>query len=125
MCRVAEVLEYYGRPFIIGGDLNMTETVLEHSGWLSRTGGVVQSVQGGTCRSAEGTWSNIDYFIVSRCLAPAVESVGLVSGEPSKPHVPVQLQLHESPKLYKELVLKKCKQFPLVHPIGCGRKPPC
>ena len=79
---------------------------------------------GGTCRSAEGKWSTIDYFIISRTLAQAAEAVHSVGSEPPIPHIPVRLQLSRCPRSYRERVLKRIKQFPLEHRVGCNPKPP-
>ena len=108
----------------MGGDFNVSVDVLVASGWLKGVHGRVQAPLGGTCRSAEGRWSTIDYFVVSRQLAQAVEAVHAVGSEPPKPHLPIRLQLNRSPRSFKEWTLKRVKQFPLVHPIGCSPKPP-
>ena len=40
------------------------------------------------------------------------------------PHVPIRLCLCKKPRRHRELFLKKVKQFPRDHPVGCAPKPP-
>ena len=78
----------------------------------------------GTCRSAQGNWSTIDYFVVSRHLQEAVQHLHTVGAGPPKPHLPVRLKLNANPRQYREQVLKRVKQFPLHVPVGPSPKPP-
>ena len=87
LLRAGEVLRHFQLPFILGGDFNVPPEVLTASGWLNGVHGRLQAPWGGTCRSAEGRWSTIDYFVVSRQLIRAVEAVHTVGSEPPKPHL--------------------------------------
>ena len=70
----------------------------------------MQPMGSGTCRSAKGEWSMIDYSVVSRHLKDAVTAVHTVSGEAPVPHLPVELHLSKTPRAYRERVLKRVKQ---------------
>ena len=54
----------------------------------------------------------------------AVEVVHTVGTEPPIPHIQVRMKLDRNPRRYKEQVLKKIRQFPLQHPMGCAPRPP-
>lgn len=84
----------------------------------------MHAVEGGAYRSTESTCSALDYSITSKCLAPAMLFTGLVGSEPPLPHIAVRVHLHVSPKPYREQVVRKIKQCPLVHPKGCSPPPP-
>ena len=66
LCKLGETLCHYGKPFVIGGDFNCEPSDLTNSGWTASIQGRIQSPIGGTCRSAIGNWSSIDYYIISR-----------------------------------------------------------
>ena len=109
LLRMGEFLRFFNRPFLIGGDFNVSGDVLQASGWIASIFGQVQASAFGTCRSASGIWSCIDYFVISRDLGQAVLGVQVVEGEPPIPHVPSQLRLSRTPRQYKELIMKKVK----------------
>lgn len=111
LLRAGEFVRYFGLPFVIGGDFNTTPAVLEASGWPHSIHGRIQAAAGGSCRSSQGKWSTIDYFIVSRQLTQAIEAVHVVGSEPPIPHLPVRLKLARNPRSLREWALKRVKQF--------------
>ena len=127
LLRIGETLNHFGRPFIVAGDFNNSVGMLDATGWPSSIQGRILAVgagQAGTCRSAQGRWSNIDYFICSRHLAEAVVHLHTVSEEAPKPHLPVRLKLDKRPRQYRELILKRIRQFPCFVPICPPLHPP-
>ena len=97
LLRMGEFFRCYNRPFLLAGDFNVTPEVLQASGWVDSVLGSIQRSKPGTCRSAAGNWSCIDYYVISRDLAQAATNTQLVDGEPPIPHVPVQLTLCKKP----------------------------
>ena len=127
LMKVGEVLSHFGRPFIVGGDFNTSPAELAQSGWPAGIQGRVQAtgaLEVGTCRSSQGNWSNIDFFVLSRHRQEAVLHLHTVGSEPPRPHLPLRLKLNAKPKEYKERVLKRIKQFPLETPTGPTPRPP-
>ena len=125
--RIAETINHYGRPFVMGGDFNNSIAGLDATGWPASMQGRIMGVGSaelGTCRSSQGNWSNIDFFLVSRQLQQAVEFVQCVGSECPKPHLPIRLKLNEKPRQFRERALKKVKQFPCYVPCGPPRAPP-
>ena len=129
LLRIGETMQHFGRPFILGGDWNVGAAELGQSGWPGSMQARLQTVGNyelGTCRSPQGNWSCIDYFVVSRHLQEAVLHLHTVGSEPPKPHLPVRLTLAAHPRQYRERALKKVKQFPLCNPPpGPAPRPPC
>ena len=66
----------------------------------------------------------IDYFIISRQLLPAVVTVHQVGEEPPRPHLPIRLKLSAKPREFRERVLKRAKAFPSHLPYGPHPRPP-
>ncbi len=124
LLRVGEVLAAHGLPFIVCGDFNLPAEALETSGWLRRVQAKTFVSKEGTCRSAGGKYSHIDYFVVSDGLAPSVTPAEVVTSEPAKPHRPVQLGLKGAPRAAMERHLTIPKRFPVKCPIGCAPPPP-
>lgn len=106
------------------GDFNCPVQAMAESGFSASNQGRVVSSSGGTCRSAIGNWSCIDYFILSRHLLPAVIATQLVRSEYPRPHLPIRLRLSEKPRQYREPVLKKYVAFPKTTPFGPHPRPP-
>ena len=82
-------LRSWGGPFVIGGDWNCTPEVLKESWWLKLIDGEIVAPTQGTCRPAENV---LDYYVVSRWLAPACTAEVLDRPEIS-PHRLVKLQV--------------------------------
>ena len=124
LLKVGELLARYGLPFVIGGDFNLDAQLLADSGWLRRLKAKVQRPREGTCRGSKGSYSHIDYFLVSEGLDQAVLRTEVVTAEPAKPHRPVTMALDAKPRALEELALKAPRRFPARWPIGCSPKPP-
>lgn len=122
--KAGEFLRHLGTPCCLGGDFNCSPKALAEVGFTSSVQGRTLAPFGGTCRSALGNWSDIDFFVVSRHLPPAVQYVHQVGSEPPRPPVPIRLKLMEKPREFRERVLKKAKAFPTFIPFGPRPKPP-
>ena len=74
--------------------------------------------------STGGVHSTIDYFLVSRALAPVVDRVVIQEAWPSSPHKPVSLWFKADMPTMWQRVLKQPAPLPLEVPIGCAPRPP-
>ena len=83
------------------------------TGFPELIGGVIQAPRDSTCGARI-----LDYFIVSRDLAPAVLAVHCVADGLFQPHVPVRLLLRASPRADRIRVLKAPRGFAAVLPYG-------
>ena len=94
--QLGERLKAYGRPFILGGDFNMSKVHLQNSGWLAALDAQIVSPPEGqhTCFDHTGKGADIDYFVVSRVLCSAV-SCCWVDQRPTaiRTHKPVCLRI--------------------------------
>ena len=66
----------------------------------------------GTCRSAAGKWSTIDWAIASRSLAWGIRSVTAIDAWKANPHIPVQLEFFEQLSSRWALVFPKAPAYP-------------
>ena len=112
------------RPFVIGGDFQQSPAELAAAGALEIFGGIEvvaarTSGEGGagTC-CTRGLWSNIDFFIVSRELAPNIGECELVLDAAFRPHRPVSLTIRKGGHLPLERMLAAPRAFPLERPCG-------
>eukprot|EP00973_Karenia_brevis_P087694 12162236-Karenia_brevis.AAC.1 len=69
---LASILKRVRGQWLVGGDFNMTPEMLQQSGWLALTGGVLHRPRSPTCNGKE-----YDYFVSSRGLAEAVAGVAV------------------------------------------------
>ena len=109
---VASVLMAIKGPWIIGGDFNCTPQQLMETGFVELIGGVIQAPRDSTCGLR-----TMDFFIVSRDLAPAV-AVHCVSDGLFQPHTPVRLLLRAAPRAAKIRVLTAPRGFRATLPYG-------
>ena len=121
LLKVGEIINHYGKPYCIGGDFSCPLDTLARSGWPASIQGRIQAPVGGSCRSSQGTWSTIDYMVLSRHLQLAVLHLYQVGAEAPRPHVPIQMKLDAKPRQYRERTLKKTEQFPKFFPVGPTR----
>ena len=91
-------LRLTGVPFVVGGDWNMTcQQLAKNCTWLDDVkADVVQANLDFTCTA--GTGRHIDFFVVSRCLLPAVISAERDELAQWKPHIGIALVLSARPK---------------------------
>ena len=83
------------------------------TGFLKLVGGVTHTPSDSTCGA-----KTYDYFIVSRCLAPAVYAVHAIAGADFAPHVPVRLLLRAAPRCMQVRCLAKPRGFGAHLPYG-------
>ena len=116
---LAVELQTMGRPFLIGGDFQMTPAELEAEGVLNVLRGVevICSTGAGTCHS-KGSWSNIDFFLISRELVPRVVGCEVVLDASFRPHRPLAVRLRRGGALPLERVLAAPRAFPMERPVG-------
>ena len=76
---------------LLCGDWNMPPTSL--SDFCAETGLEVRSSEDGTCRSSAGTYSTIDYMMISPGLAALSASIAETIPDDFRPHRPVTLTL--------------------------------
>ena len=69
---------------MIYGEWNMSPAQLIDSGWVHRIGADIGATRNITCSSGSG--SELDYFVVSRFLRPALSSPHEIEGLPWGPH---------------------------------------
>ena len=110
---VASVLMAIKGPWIIGGDFNCTPQQLIETGFVELVGGVVQAPRDSTCGLR-----TMDFFIVSRDIAPAVLAVHCVSDGLFQPHTPVRLLLRAAPRAARIRVLTAPRGFRAALPYG-------
>ena len=90
-----------------------TPQQLSATGFPELVGGVIQAPRDSTCGA-----KILDFFVVSRDLAPAVLAVHCVADGLFQPHVPVRLLLRASPRAERIRVLKAPRGFPAILPHG-------
>ena len=120
MHHLAVELQMMGRPFLIGGDFQQSPAELATEGVFEVLRGVeVITAQGeeGTCNT-RGTWSNIDFFLISRELVPKVISCQVELDAAIRPHRPVSVKLRRGGPLPLERVLAAPRPFPVDRPVG-------
>ena len=124
---VAEEVKVIGRPFVIGGDFQQSPKDLAEAGALNLfdEAEVVcasdgAGAAGGKC-CTRGKWSTIDFFIVSRMLAPKVQGCELVLEAALRPHRPVALKLRRGGALPLQRALAGPRAFPRQRPVGPAR----
>ena len=120
--QVADKLLCLNRPFIIGGDWQMTSEQLESMGWVQRVGGVIvqpSSVTPPSCSSGKGRM--IDYFVVSKGLEHLVADCYVVQLATTTPHRPVRIEFYSGVREPHMRVFKRPQAFPAVPVLGPRR----
>ena len=87
--RLATELRSIGRPFIAGGDWNMSPSELHETGWLDLVKGVTCAPIGPTYISGKAE-SVLDYFAAHESLATTVKSVEASRSGAITKHMPVE-----------------------------------
>ena len=100
-------------PFIMYGDFNAEPDELRALEWLSSVDAVIAGPFVGTCRSsgAAADGRNIDFLVISNCIAPLVVSAEAVWSVPFAPHCAIKLTLRREPRLVKETIPVKPRAF--------------
>ena len=91
-------------PWCLACDFNLTPSVLEETGFLKHSGGVLARSGFATCFQGN---TEYDYFVVSPCLAAFASQAKVLDG-PSWPHAPVTLSFSN---LRSAQVLFRHKRF--------------
>ncbi|CAK0814798.1 unnamed protein product, partial [Prorocentrum cordatum] len=121
---IATALRGWNRPFLAAGDFNCDPKHLLEYGFLDFIpAAVVASPPAptgrhpvGTCRSAQGAYSTIDYWLASLSIAGSLALPHPVEGWPASPHFPMLTSLDARAKAVKFLVLRAPKAFPKAAP---------
>jgi hypothetical protein len=85
------------RAFVLGADFNSAPAALEDTGWLRAVDACVWPCSTAyTCRQGQGTY--IDFFVVSRSLAPFLSEARAILDVPWQPHVGLLLPVLSTPR---------------------------
>ncbi len=97
-----------GRPFVVGGDMQMPPEDLAHVGLASELSAVLVASRDprGTCRTARAA-RELDYFLVSAGLADGIEGVTPIPLTGIKTHLPIQLAFKPRLSSIRALVIRK------------------
>jgi len=85
---IAGALKVLRGPWILGGDWNLTPSVLAGSKWLDMIGGMIVAPDAPTCHS-----STYDFFVIDRRLHSSVAGVARMNDAGTNPHWPSRLFL--------------------------------
>ena len=124
---IGNILRELGRPYILGGDWQMSPETLQASGWLQAIKGVVLSCNDFTYESG-GAQTELDYFVVHRDLLQFHPYVFKIETQLIPKHSPIVLQfdLDKPMPLISKLV--RPTRLPHAadsdHKIGCKEAPP-
>ncbi|CAK0878117.1 unnamed protein product, partial [Prorocentrum cordatum] len=121
---IATALRGWNRPFLAAGDFNCDPKHLLEYGFLdfipaavvARPPDPTRHHPVGTCRSAKGAYSTIDYWLASLSIAGSMAKPHPVEGWPASPHFPMLTSLDARAKAVKFLVLRAPKAFPKAAP---------
>eukprot|EP00959_Pyramimonas_sp_CCMP1952_P373491 7822133-Pyramimonas_sp.AAC.1 len=117
---IATTLRGWNRPFLMAGDFNCDPKQIGEYGFLdfipaavvARPPAPAGQLPVGTCRSAQGSYSTIDYWLASLSIASSLAQPVPVDGWPASPHFPMVTSLDVRAKAVKFLVLRAPKAFP-------------
>ena len=118
---VGERLACLNRPFVIGGDWNMTADELETTGWVQRVGGAIVKPQAALPTSC-ASGRTIDFFVISQSLLYMVMDCYVVQEAKTTPHRPVRVVFASRMQAPLMRVVAGPKPFP-VHPVVGPRRP--
>eukprot|EP00971_Amphidinium_carterae_P322457 6408680-Amphidinium_carterae.1 len=109
-------------PFILGGDWQMEPSDLESLGWLEANGLVLGCSGAPTCHSATGVHREIDFYVMSRCMAEKRLGVRLLRVCLTRPHTGVMLFLQGKGEQQHVYTRRRWKALPMSCPVGCFKK---
>ena len=115
-----------GLPWVVAMDANQTPEEL--GGWagelLEKAGGVIVAPREPTHFPAEGKEPRtLDYFLMSRSVAMAVDVCEVAEEYGCSPHKVVRVRLKSERTRVMIHKLRMPKTFPVQKPVGCARKP--
>eukprot|EP00959_Pyramimonas_sp_CCMP1952_P454575 9470102-Pyramimonas_sp.AAC.1 len=115
--KLAEYLRFFGLPFAIAGDWNLSPSDFQQNGLAYTVPGAPLTCAGeGACRSAKGTYSMLDYWLTSADLHAACSKPRLCAKWPARPRKPVHFDLAAHPRQLRQLTVRAPKAFPRGHP---------
>ena len=91
--------------------------------WTQLLNGAIVAPDTATFSSGAGKARCLDFFIVSRGMAAAVQSIIPLHAAPCGPHTPVQLSLQGFSLRLPVHIRVAWKAFPTKAPIGCLKEP--
>jgi len=113
--QLGQALSATGLPFIVAADWNMEASTLRSTGWLDRLGGEVVTMPGIESTCTAGSGRLIDFFVVSKRFAAAVQARGQDMTAPWKPHAALILRLNARPRSIRILKHIEPKEIPVLH----------
>ena len=126
--KVGNELRTHGRPFIVGGDWQMTAQELIATGWCDLYGAVVVAPPESGVPSCKGFGGQqgrtIDFFVVAKAVVHLVSGCSVVEEASTGRHRPVRLELRGQQQRPWVKVLKVPKAFPKERPVGPTPKGP-
>eukprot|EP00959_Pyramimonas_sp_CCMP1952_P453158 9467779-Pyramimonas_sp.AAC.1 len=117
-----EQLKRLGRPFIIGGDWNMSPLDLEELNVLNDMPATIAAPFEWTCSAGRGR--TIDFFVVSKHFKSLITGVRRLEGLSLATHWGVLLELEAGPGAAMEQQIVMPRKFPNDCPLGAPRPPP-
>ena len=115
---LAASLATLNKPWIIGGDFNMSPEDLSASGWPAMVRGKVCAPLHNTCYS-----NRYDYFIVSESLAGAVHATQNIQDTGTFPHTGTRILMKNGAPNRHRRTLRKPFHIPGVLPCGPWPQP--
>ena len=100
-------------PWILGGDFNCEPQELIDTGVVDLVDGVIHAPADDTCGKKV-----FDFFVVSKCLSPAIFSVNVVADGLLNPHCPVRMLVRAAPRAMLVQRIKAPKGFQAKLPFG-------
>ena len=113
--QLGQSLSATGLPFIVAADWDMEASTLRSTGWLDRLGGEVVAIPGVESTCTAGSGRLIDFFVVSKRFAAAVQAKGQDMAAPWKPHAALILRLNARPRSIQILKHIEPKEIPVLH----------
>ncbi len=124
---IGNFLEAQGQhaPFVVGGDFQCPPDQMANAGFARRTAASIVATcdPRGTCRSTTAT-TEIDYYVLHDAMTRGLQSVELVEGAGTAPHVPVRLTFKPRLTSARSLVLRKPPPMAIERVFGPLPMPP-
>jgi len=123
MRSIAGFVKAWGRPFVLAGDWNMSPKDLRDSGWPELLNAVVICTDEHTYEAA-GHTSELDFFLVEKSIAHAVDACEVKDEVSVSKHRLVCLELRGDFKEKKVMRMRKPRPLPTFPPSGPFPQPP-
>ena len=114
-----------GTGIIIGGDWNLTSRQLASTEAIQRMKATMATGKGPTCTQPRCKGKIIDFFVVARRLASAIQSTQVWQQADMAPHRPVCLEMDKGWLEVTTTKLVTSPKLPRERAIGPARKEPC